>query len=162
MVNANLCLKHYQHTFSVTQLCPWDFPGKNTEVGCHFLLQEIFPNQGLNLHLLCLLHWQMDSLPPCHLSWIPGGGIPWRREWTSTPVFLPGEFHGQRSLAGYSPWGCKESDRTERLTLLLLPGKPQSLPDKIFKFSLAEMENNQSKYYITFISKLLQHYLCCH
>ena len=33
-----------------------------------------------------------------------------------TPVFLPGESHGQRSLAGYSPWGCKESDTTERLT----------------------------------------------
>ena len=30
-----------------------------------------------------------------------------------TPVFLPGEFHGQRSLASYSPWGCKESDKTE-------------------------------------------------
>ena len=36
-----------------------------------------------------------------------------------TPVFLPGEFHGQRSLAGYSPSGCKESDTTEQLTLLL-------------------------------------------
>ena len=34
-----------------------------------------------------------------------------------TPVFLPGKFHGQRSLAGYSPWGYKESDTTERLTL---------------------------------------------
>ena len=34
-----------------------------------------------------------------------------------TPVFLPGESHGQRSLAGYIPWGCKESDMTERLTL---------------------------------------------
>ena len=33
--------------------------------------------------------------------------IPWRRKWQPTPVFLPGEFHGQRSLAGYSPWGCK-------------------------------------------------------
>ena len=31
----------------------------------------------------------------------------------STPVFLPGEFHGQKSLAGYSPWGCKESDMTK-------------------------------------------------
>jgi len=40
--------------------------------------------------------------------------IPWRREWQSTPVFLPGEFHGQRSLAGYSPWGCKELDTTEQ------------------------------------------------
>ena len=35
----------------------------------------------------------------------------------TTPVFLPGESHGQRSLAGYSPWGCKELERTERLTL---------------------------------------------
>ena len=43
----------------------------------------------------------------------PGGWIPWRREWLPTPVFLPGEFHGQRSLAGYSPWGHKESDMTE-------------------------------------------------
>ena len=33
------------------------------------------------------------------------------------PVFLPGEFHGQKSLMGCSPWGCKESDMTERLTL---------------------------------------------
>ena len=36
-------------------LCLWDSPGKNTGVGCHFLLQGIFPTQGLNLHLLCLL-----------------------------------------------------------------------------------------------------------
>ena len=42
--------------------------------------------------------------------------IPWRRAWQPTPTFLPGEFHGQRSLAGYSPWGCKGLDRTERVT----------------------------------------------
>ena len=42
--------------------------------------------------------------------------IPWRREWQPTPVFLLGKFHGQRSLAGYSPWGCTELDMTERLT----------------------------------------------
>ena len=41
------------------------------------------------------------------------GKIPWRREWLSTPVFLPGEFHGQRNLEGYSLWGCTESDTTE-------------------------------------------------
>ena len=41
------------------------------------------------------------------------GKIPRRRAWQSTSVFLPGETHGQRSLAGYSPWGCKESDMTE-------------------------------------------------
>ena len=48
------------------------------------------------------------------LGSIPGSGrSPWRREWQSTPIFLPGEFHGQRSLASYSPWGLKESDTTE-------------------------------------------------
>ena len=44
-------------------LCPWDFSGKNTEVSCRFLLQEIFPTQGSNPPLLHLLHWQADSLP---------------------------------------------------------------------------------------------------
>ena len=39
--------------------------------------------------------------------------IPWRRAWQPTPVSLPGESHGQRRLVGYSPWGRKESDRTE-------------------------------------------------
>ena len=39
--------------------------------------------------------------------------IPWRREWQPTAVFFLGESHGQRNLAGYSPWGCKESDTTE-------------------------------------------------
>ena len=38
---------------------------------------------------------------------------PWRRKWQPTPVFLPGQSHGQRSLAGYSPWDCKELDMTE-------------------------------------------------
>ena len=38
------------------------------------------------------------------------GKISWRRKWQPTPVFLPGESHGQRRLAGYSPWGCKELD----------------------------------------------------
>ena len=40
--------------------------------------------------------------------------IPWSRKWQPAPVFLPGESHGQRSLVGYSPWGRKEPDTTER------------------------------------------------
>ena len=36
----------------------------------------------------------------------------WRRKWQPTTVFLPGKSHGQRSLVGYSPWGCKELDMT--------------------------------------------------
>ena len=52
------------------------------------------------------------------LGSIPGLG---RRlgEGLPTPVFLPGEFHEQKSLMGYSLWGCKESDTTEQLTLTL-------------------------------------------
>ena len=45
--------------------------------------------------------------------------IYWRRKWQPTQVFLPGKFHGQRSLAGYSPWGCKESDMTEHTRIHL-------------------------------------------
>ena len=53
-----------------------------------------------------------------------------RRAWQPTPIFLPGASHGQRRLAGYSPWGCKESDMTEHVriplnkqgqTLIVLP-----------------------------------------
>ena len=46
-------------------LCPCNFSGKNTGVGCHFLLQGIFPTQGSNPHLL---HWQVGSLPLSHLG----------------------------------------------------------------------------------------------
>ena len=43
-----------------------------------------------------------------------------RRAWQPTPVIFPGEFNGQRRLVGYSPWGRKELDMTERITLLFL------------------------------------------
>ena len=57
--------------------------------------------------------WRRRGLGP----WVRK--IPWRREWQPTPVFLPGEFHGQRNLVGYSPWGHKEWDETEQAQLLL-------------------------------------------
>ena len=63
------------------------------------------------------LKWSRISLHcrrPRFYLWV--GKMPWRREWVPTPVFLPGEFYGQRSLVGYSPWGCKQSDSTEQLT----------------------------------------------
>ena len=47
------------------------------------------------------------------------GKIPWRRKWQPIPVFLPGKFHGWRSLAGYSPWSHKASDMTKRLSLFI-------------------------------------------
>ena len=52
------------HRWQPTRLPhPWDSPGKSTDMGCHFLLQGIFPTKGLNLLLLHLLHWQAGSLP---------------------------------------------------------------------------------------------------
>ena len=59
------------------------------------------------VHLQNFSSSQTETLYP--LNW----NIPWRREWQATLVFLPGKFHGQRSLVGYSPWGHKESDMTE-------------------------------------------------
>ena len=49
------------------------------------------------------------------MRWLDSITNSWRRKWQPTPIFLPGKYHGQRSLVGYSPWGCKESDMTERL-----------------------------------------------
>ena len=72
--NTNLCAKH-RAVWVCAQSCPslwdpigkfcysWNFPGKNTGASCHFLLQGIFPIQRWKLCLLCLLRWQMDTLP---------------------------------------------------------------------------------------------------
>ena len=53
------------------------------------------------------------------IPWV--GKIPWRRKWQPTPVFMPGKSHGPRNLVGYSPWGHKESDMTERLLYYSFP-----------------------------------------
>ena len=103
----------------------------------------IFWDQGLNLSLL---NWQANSLPLSHegspnlfLGFSGGasgkepegqsrrrkrrgfdplvGKIPWRRAWQPTPVSLLGEFHAQKSLAGYSPQGHKESGPTEHVCM---------------------------------------------
>ena len=61
--------------------------------------------------------WWRIHLPNRKWAFSPWTGkMPWRRAWQPSPVFLPAESHGQRRLAGYSPWGHKESDTTERLT----------------------------------------------
>ena len=65
---------------------------------------------GLKLQRVCLQYQRPQSDP-----WVLK--IPWRRKWRPTPVSLPGESHAQRILVAYSPWGHKESDRTEWLTL---------------------------------------------
>ena len=61
--------------------------------------------------------------------WVPslGWDDPWRRAWQPTPVFTPGEPHGQRSLVGCSPWGHKESDVTEHTLSTLYLQAPSFL-----------------------------------
>ena len=81
--------------------------------------------------------------------------MPWRRAWQPTPVFLPGESHGHGSLKGYSPWGRKESDTTEQLTVTLISnklsfGKPRSYSDTNLEASIQrEVEANKEKGQIT-------------
>ena len=62
----------------------------------------------------------VKSLPAVWETWIRflGQEDPWRRKWQPTPVFLPGKSHEQRSLAGYSPQGHRESDTTEQKNTL--------------------------------------------
>ena len=96
-------------------------------MGCHFLFKGILLTQGLNLSILCLLHWQggssvapmVKNLPANQKSWV--GSLGWEdpleKGVTTSPVFLRGKVHGQMSLASYSPWGHKESHRTQRLIL---------------------------------------------
>ena len=96
----------------------------------HFLLQGIFLTQGSNLGLLhCrpspgghswLLYYLMPESPLMRVLsslhfYMYSTSMKGRRQWHPTPVLLPGKSHGRRSLVGYSPWGRKESDLTERL-----------------------------------------------
>ena len=73
---VNLVCMHVHHSASSDSLqphglqhtrllCPWNFPGKNAGAGCHFLLQGIFLTYGSKQRLL---HWQVDSLPLCHIG----------------------------------------------------------------------------------------------
>ena len=94
--------------YSLRLLCPWDSPGKNTGVGCCFLLQGT--NSGIKprsptLQADSLLFEPLGKLCLCRRHKRCGFDhwarkSPWRSTWQPTPVFLPGEFHGHESLAG--------------------------------------------------------------
>ena len=68
----------------------------------------------------------VKNLPAMRKTWVRK--IPWRRERLPTPVFLLGESHGQRSLVGYSLWGHKESDMTERFHFTFPGGSVEKNP----------------------------------
>ena len=101
---------------------------------CHLFLISSASNRSIPFcPLLCFYSSLNFSANTCNFAGFPGGAsgkepacqfrrhgfdlwigkVAWRKKWQPTPVFLPGESHGQRSLEGYSPWGCEESDMAE-------------------------------------------------
>ena len=89
-----------------------------------FMIFGILQGNGLKRSRVwhyCNYYYYLSDCPQCGRprfdSW--AGKIPWRRKWQPTPVPLPGKPHEQRSLVGYSPWGRKEWDTTERLHFTL-------------------------------------------
>ena len=86
--------------------------GKNLQIQ-NEQMQRFFylPNEVTGASLGAQTVKNLHAIKPESNPWV--GKIPWRREWLPAPVFLPGEFYGQRNLVGYSPWGHKELDMTE-------------------------------------------------
>ena len=97
-------------------LCPWDSPGKNTGIGCHFLFQGNFLTQD-QTWVSCIAGRFFTDEVTREAPLLPRVNSffkfwsEYRRKWQPTPVFLPGDSHGQRSLAGCSPWGRKSWTR---------------------------------------------------
>ena len=128
------------------------------------------------IHIWASLVAQMVKI--CLQCWTPGFDpwvrkIPWRREWLPIPVLLPGEFHRQRSLAGYRPRGRKELDMAERLTLshtyrdrknsyTLLPFKENQQCDACFstKFSIYFFQCNWYLFIFSCLSFLALYGVC--
>ena len=97
-------------------LSPGDCPNPGIEPRSPALQADSLPSEPVGKARICLQsrrHRKHQFNP-----WVRT--IPWRRAWQPTLVFLPKEFHVQRSLASYSPWGSKESDRAEHFTFFLL------------------------------------------
>ena len=94
MLSCFSCVQLFATPWTITHQIPLSIklPGKNTGVGCHFLLQEIFPSQGSNPHLL---HWQADSLPltlwtVAHQAPL-SMGFSRQEYWNGLPFFSPGD-----------------------------------------------------------------------
>ena len=101
-----------------TQLTSWFARAASSRAGA----DEFAPHFSKVKNVIFELPGGSDSKKICLWCRRPGfdpwvGKISWRREWLFTPVCLPGKSHRQRTLAGYSPWGHKESNMTEQLPL---------------------------------------------
>ena len=114
-----MCL--HGQLFRVLDKSPLSGPGRGP-LSCNTGILPVCMSVSKSPPLYRHLSWQMKGLPTSvwhHLNQLfPNESTcwdTWRRKWQPTPVLLPGKSHGWRSLVGYSPWGCKELDTTERL-----------------------------------------------
>ena len=121
--------------FCILTFCPWHFSLPNLVDNSHILYRDhlvsrLWKVSSMKARILVSFYTYVTQLGLTQLGlprWLSGkestcqcrcrfnpwvGKISWRRKWQSTPVFLPGKSHGQRSLVGYSPWSYKESDTT--------------------------------------------------
>ena len=106
-----------------------------------------WPTQDVSNQYPNLRNWELLQTLPKGFGHSWAGKILWKRPWQLTPVFLPGEFHGQRILLGYSPWGHKELDttgtNTHRLSLCICRVNPISWarPSNCFIPSTVQLHN---------------------
>ena len=111
--HARLCVTPETAAHQVR--CPWDSPRKNTGMGCYFLLQCMKVKSESEVAQSCPTpktnKQTNNNNPSANAGDMRRGFDPqvrqvsWRRAWQFTPVFLPGELHGQRILADYNTWG---------------------------------------------------------
>ena len=144
-VHPNPCpLSQWCHPTISSSVVPFSSSPQSFPASGSFLMSQLFTSGGQSIGASA----STSVLPMNTLDWSPSGGTGWislqskglsrvfsnttvqkhqlfstklslwRRQWQSIPVLLPGEFHGQRSLVGCSPWGRKESDTTEQLHFL--------------------------------------------
>ena len=106
------------HGLQPTRLLhPWDSPGKNTGVGCHFLLQNILKLIGIEMYILSLLAIvSYINLVQMRCQFLKVSHLFWRRQQHPTPVLLPRKSHGWRSLVGCSPWSRQSRTRLSDFT----------------------------------------------
>ena len=107
------------------QWAKWHFQSRNLDLIFLLSTPQLFNTSHITAFVVndiafwqaIIVAWMVKNLPAMQEISVRSLGQeePWRRKWQPTPVFLPRESHGQRSLAGYSPWGHKELDMTKWL-----------------------------------------------
>ena len=118
-------------------LCPRNSPGKNTGIGCHSLLQGIFPTQGSNPHLLCLLHCEADSFVHQLMNAKCNIPIEWNITWPITRDEVPAHTKKQGKLENLM---LRKRDRVHNILFHLM--KSQNRGGKKRKLVVTK---NQSK-----------------